>query len=118
MLFLIASGLTLIFGALRVINFAHGSLFMLGAYITFSLTPAAASSNATFWLIMLAGRRRRRGREHHHGGLFFRPIYRRPLLTQLLVTFAFVLIIAGIVREVWGPQAILTTRRRSSRAPS
>ena len=107
-LFLIASGLTLIFGALRVINFAHGSLYMLGAYITFSLTPADGMNNATFWLVMLGAALVVAAGSSIMEVFFFRPIYRRPLLTQLLVTFAFVLIIAGIVREVWGPQSILT----------
>jgi branched-subunit amino acid ABC-type transport system permease component len=107
-LFLIASGLTLIFGALRVINFAHGSLYMLGAYITFSLTPVDGMNNATFWLIMLGAALVVAAGSIIMEVFFFRPIYRRPLLTQLLVTFAFVLIIAGIVREFWGPQSILT----------
>ena len=107
-LFLIASGLTLVFGALRVINFAHGSLYMIGAYVVTTLTPASGLKNGTFWLIFLAG-----ALIVAAGGLFmevffFRPIYRRPLLTQLLVTFAFVLIVAGIVRKFWGPQSFTT----------
>lgn len=103
-LFLVASGLTLIFGALRVINFAHGSLYAIGAYLAFSLGNEIGFGNATFWVVLFLS------------GLivavigaflevaFFRPIYRRPLLTQLLVTFAFVLIIAGVIRSVWGAQ--------------
>jgi branched-subunit amino acid ABC-type transport system permease component len=103
-LFLVASGLTLIFGALRVINFAHGSLYAIGAYIAFSLGNEIGFGNVTFWVVLLAC-----GLAVAAGGaflevLFFRPIYGRPLLTQLLVTFAFVLIIAGIIRAVWGAQ--------------
>jgi branched-subunit amino acid ABC-type transport system permease component len=104
LLFLIASGLTLVFGALRVINFAHGSLYMIGAYVTASLAPAAGFSNATFWLYFLAAALVVAAGGFVMEVVFFRPIYRRPLLTQLLVTFAFVLIIQGIVREIWGPQ--------------
>jgi branched-chain amino acid transport system permease protein len=104
LLFLIASGLTLVFGALRVINFAHGSMYMLGAYLVVTLAPEIGFSNGLFWIpIVLAGL------GIAVAGIFlevffFRPIYGRPLLTQLLVTFAFVLIIAGIVRKQWGAQ--------------
>ena len=101
-LFLIASGLTLIFGALRVVNFAHGSLFILGGYLAISMTPYIGFGNATFWIVMVLA-----GFGIALAGIFlevffFRPIYNRPLLVQLLVTFAFVLIIAGIARWVWG----------------
>jgi branched-subunit amino acid ABC-type transport system permease component len=103
-LFLIASGLTLIFGALRVVNFAHGSLYMIGAYIAVTVTPTIGFGNGTFWAVFIVS-----ALVVSAGGLFmevffFRPIYRRPLLTQLLVTFAFVLIIAGVVRKMWGAQ--------------
>ena len=54
LLFLIASGLTLTFGVIRIVNFAHGSLYMLGAYVVVWLTPADGLSNATFWLVFLA----------------------------------------------------------------
>jgi branched-subunit amino acid ABC-type transport system permease component len=101
-LFLVSAGLTLVFGALRVINFAHGSMTMLGAFVGISLIPAIGFGNATFWIVLILA-----GLVIAAGGLFmevlfFRPIYNRPLLAQLLVTFAFVLIIAGIQREVWG----------------
>lgn len=101
-LFLVSAGLTLVFGALRVINFAHGSLTMIGAYVTISLAAWLGFSNAIFWVVLLLA-----ALVVAAGGLFmevafFRPIYRRPLLTQLLVTFAFVLIIAGVIRKVYG----------------
>ena len=108
-LFLVASGLTLIFGALRVVNFAHGALYTLGAYITFSLSSSIGFGNVTFWItIILAGLC-----VAAIGVLlevfFFRPIYGRTLLTQLLVTFSFVLIFQGIIREVWGATGESTT---------
>ncbi len=103
-LFLIASGLTLIFGALRVVNFAHGSLYMLGAYAAFEFGNAIGTGNVTFWVVLLLS-----GVAVALLGavvevLVFRPIYRRPLLTQLLVTFALVLVIAGVQRRIWGAQ--------------
>ena len=101
-LFLVSAGLTLVFGALRVINFAHGSLTMIGAYVTISLAAWLGFSNAIFWIVLVLA-----ALVVGAGGMFmeiafFRPIYRRPLLTQLLVTFAFVLIIAGVMRKVYG----------------
>ena len=101
-LFLIASGLTLIFGALRVVNFAHGSLYLLGAYIATTLMPSIGFGNGTFWIVIILVGLIIAGVGVPLEVFFFRPIYGRPLLAQLLVTFAFVLIIAGIVRKVWG----------------
>ncbi len=102
LLFLIASGLTLIFGALRVINFAHGSLYMLGAYITVWLTPAGGLENVWFWLVFLAA-----ALLVGAGGAvlevaLFRPIYDRSLLVQFLVTFSIIFVVAGILREFFG----------------
>lgn len=103
-LFLIASGLTLIFGALRVVNFAHGSLYAIGAYVAVTLGDELGFGNVTFWLVLLLTALLVAAGGAVMEILFFRPIYRRPLLTQLLVTFAFVLIIAGIIRRTWGAQ--------------
>lgn len=103
-LFLIASGLTLIFGALRVVNFAHGSLYALGAYFAVALGEQIGFGNVTFWIVLVLSGVLVAGLGASLEMLFFRPIYRRPLLTQLLVTFAFVLIISGIIRYVWGAQ--------------
>jgi branched-subunit amino acid ABC-type transport system permease component len=107
-LFLVASGLTLIFGALRVINFAHGVLYLLGAYLTISITPLIGFGNGTFWIIAILAALSVAGCSVILEVGFFRPIYRRPLLTQLLVTFAFVLILAGIFRNFWDPTVTST----------
>src|SRR5262249_15150146 len=52
-LFLIASGLSLIFGVLRVLNFAHGSFYMIGAYLAWQLVRAIAPMSEGFWLAAL-----------------------------------------------------------------
>jgi branched-subunit amino acid ABC-type transport system permease component len=107
-LFLVASGLTLIFGALRVINFAHGSLYMVGAYLAITFSSIIGFGNYTFFatvlvaslcvaLIGLVGE-----------VLFLRRIYPRSVLSQLIVTFAFVLIIGGAMRVFYGTEAKLT----------
>ena len=103
-LFLIASGLSLIFGVTRTINFAHGSLYMLAAYLTVTLGsvlplgpvgPYAAMLLAPLGVALL-------------GGLielaFLRRVYRAPELYQLLLTFALVLIIGDGVRLFWGAE--------------
>jgi branched-chain amino acid transport system permease protein len=102
-LFLIASGLTLIFGALRVINFAHGGLFLIGAYLTYSFQNQLGFSNWTFWVVILLA-----SAAVALCGLglevgFFRPIYKRSVLTQLLVAFGFAFVITGLIRlEITG----------------
>jgi branched-chain amino acid transport system permease protein len=101
-LFLVASGLTLIFGVTRIVNFAHGSFYMLAAYLTYSLADALPLGGAAFYvaalvaalLVALAG------------GLFevtlLRRVYRAPELYQLLLTFALVLVVADAVHFIWG----------------
>jgi branched-subunit amino acid ABC-type transport system permease component len=101
-LFLVSAGLTLVFGALRVVNFAHGSMTMLGAFVGISLIPSIGFGNSTFWIVLLLAGIIIAAGSAFMEVLFFRPIYNRPLLAQLLVTFSFVLIIAGVQREVWG----------------
>ncbi|MGB7542103.1 MAG: branched-chain amino acid ABC transporter permease [Burkholderiales bacterium] len=102
LLFLISAGLSLIFGVLRILNFAHGALFMLGAFIAVSVTGlvpdnaagfAAALIGATAALAVL-------GIAIETGLL--RRIYRAPHEFQLLVTFALVFIIGDAAKLIWG----------------
>ncbi|GAB5469583.1 MAG: branched-chain amino acid ABC transporter permease [Rhodospirillales bacterium] len=100
LLFLVASGVTLIFGVLHVINFAHGSFYMLGAY--FAFTIYAASGN--YFLAVLVGALG----AGLCGILFERVIisrvYGQNLLMQLLVCYAFILIMDDTVKIIWGPE--------------
>jgi branched-chain amino acid transport system permease protein len=101
-LFLIASGLTLIFGVTRIVNFAHGSFYMVAAYLTYSLVGALPLGPAGFYVgAFLAA-----GLVALLGGLvevaLLRRVYRAPELYQLLLTFALVLVVADAVRFVWG----------------
>lgn len=107
-LFLVASGLTLIFGALRIVNFAHGGLYMIGAFISITFANHIGFGNSTFWIVLLLS-----GIAVAVIGvvmevLVLRRIYRQPVLTQLIVTFAFVLIITGVVKWIYGSSAIQT----------
>lgn len=99
-IWLVASGLTLIFGVLGVLNFAHGSLYMLGAYFAFTFVEHFDSS---FWLgVLLAS-----VLVAVLGGImerfFLRFVYELEVVYQLLLTFAFVLILDDGVKVIWGP---------------
>jgi len=98
LLFLVAAGLTLIFGVLRVINFAHGSFYMLGAYIalsayrfTDSYLFAALIAGIGVGLFSLIFER-----------FFMRRVYNADVLLQLLVCYAFILILDDAVKIIWG----------------
>jgi branched-chain amino acid transport system permease protein len=108
-LFFVAAGLSLIFGVSRIINIAHGSLYMLGTYIAYSFATTIGGALG-FW-----------------GGIvatavivgvigmlievvLLRRIYRAPELFQLLATFALVLIINDATLSIWGPEDLLGPR--------
>jgi len=111
-LFLVSAGLTLIFGVTRVVNFAHGALYMLGAYLATTLTAALPATPAAFF-----------------GGLtlaalavaivgivietvVLRRIYAAPEIFQLLATFGVALIVQDVALAAWGPE-----ERFAPRAP-
>jgi branched-subunit amino acid ABC-type transport system permease component len=98
LLFLLSVGLTLIFGMLDIVNLAHGSFYMLGAYAGLSLIAATGS----FWLAVAAA--------PLVVGLIgalverscLRPLYRRPALDQVLLTFGFIYLFEDLVKWIWG----------------
>ena len=102
-LFIIASGLSLVFGVLRVINFAHGSLYMIGAFLAYSLSTLFTDFTiGPFLLLMILVPL---GVGLIGLGLevtLFRRIYRKEHLLQLLLTYALVLILDDLVRVIWG----------------
>ena len=102
MLFLLAAGLTLVFGIMDMINLAHGSLYMVGAY----LIATVAAATDSFWLGLGAG---------VAGAALFgvllevsilRRLYERDHLSQVLGTFAILLMCNETVRLIWGAQPI------------
>ena len=102
MLFLLAAGLTLVFGIMDMINLAHGSLYMVGAYLIASVTQASGS----FWLGLLGGMA---GTVVLGALLEFtvlRRLYQRDHLSQVLGTFAILLMSNEAVRMVWGSQPV------------
>lgn len=102
LLFLISAGLALIFGVLRILNFAHGALFMLGAFIALSLSALLPESAGSFLaaLIGAAAGLALIGIAIETGLL--RRIYRAPHEFQLLVTFALVFILGDAAKLIWG----------------
>ncbi len=108
-LFLLAAGLTLIFGVTRIVNFAHGSLMMLGAYLAYSLT-AALGGGAGYWLAVLLAALLVAALGALLESQLLRHLYRAAELLQLLATFAVVLIVKDVVLAVWGPEDLLGPR--------
>ena len=109
-LFLIASGLSLVFGVMRVLNFAHGSFYMIGAYLAWQavawLTPMAgsfwpAALMAALGVAVLGGVIER---------VLLRHLYGREELYQLLLTYALVLILGDAAKVIWGTQQLSVSR--------
>ncbi|MGA8550687.1 MAG: branched-chain amino acid ABC transporter permease [Stellaceae bacterium] len=101
-LFLIASGLSLVFGVMRVLNFAHGSFYMLGAYLAWQAMQWLQPVGEAFWaaaifaalgIAVLGGIVER---------LLLRHLYGRDELYQLLLTYALVLIFGDVAKYIWG----------------
>ncbi|HLR13220.1 MAG TPA: ABC transporter permease [Burkholderiaceae bacterium] len=104
-LFLVAVGLSLIFGVTRIVNFAHGSLYMLGVYLAVSLVGQfGADSVPGFWLAVLASASLVAVLGVVIEVLLLRRLYHAPELFQLLATFALVLIIGDLTLWWWGPE--------------
>jgi branched-subunit amino acid ABC-type transport system permease component len=99
-LWLVAAGLSLIFGVLRVLNFAHGALYMIGAYLTYAVVRASGGS---FWLGLLVGPVLVALVGWAMEVFFLRRVYRADVAFQLLLTFAFVLVFDDLVKLVFGP---------------
>ncbi|MDG1130307.1 MAG: ABC transporter permease [Paracoccaceae bacterium] len=108
-LFMVASGLSLIFGVTRIVNFAHGSFYMLGAYVGYSLMQVLPGAVGFWTSILLAG---------VIVGLIgviveicvLRPVYRAPELFQLVATFGVILVIQDLTLMTWGAEDVLGPR--------
>jgi branched-chain amino acid transport system permease protein len=112
-LFLVAAGLTLIFGVTRVVNFAHGSFFMAGAYIAYDVGRVLAGAHGAatgFWggalvaaiVVGLAGALIE--------ALLLKRLYPAPELLQLTATFGVVLVVRDAALAAWGPEDRLGPR--------
>jgi len=109
-LFLVSAGLSLIFGVTRIVNFAHGSLMMLGAYIAYSMIARIDGGILGYWTAVvlaalgvgLVGVIIER--------LLLRRLYGAPEMLQLIATFGIVLIVKDVVLSIWGAEDLLGPR--------
>jgi branched-chain amino acid transport system permease protein len=109
-LFLVAAGLTLIFGVTRVVNFAHGSLYMLGAYLAYTLAAALGRGPLGFWGAVLVAALAVAAIGAAIEALILKRIYAAPELLQLAATFGVVLIVRDVALALWGPEDLLGPR--------
>lgn len=102
LIFLLAIGLTLIFGVAKIVNFAHGLFYTLAAFLFFTLANRLRSVTGSFWLALLviplivaliAGLMER---------FLIRPIYKREPIEQILLTYGLAIIISNLVLIIWG----------------
>jgi branched-chain amino acid transport system permease protein len=109
-LFLVASGLSIIFGVTRIVNFAHGSFYMLGAYVGYTLVRAMGGTALGFWgavllaaiVVGLAGVAME--------VLLLRRIYQAPELFQLIATFGVILVVQDVTLWIWGAEDLVGPR--------
>lgn len=99
LLFLVAAGLTLIFGVLKVVNFAHGTFYMLGGYVAYS--TLAVTESFTLAVLAAAAAMAVFGVAFERG--LIARVYGSNVLMQLLICYAVVLIFDDVVKIVWGP---------------
>jgi branched-chain amino acid transport system permease protein len=109
-LFLVAAGLSLIFGVTRVVNFAHGSLYLLGIYCAYSLIGAFGVTPLGFWAGVAAAALAVGGFGALLEVAILRRIYRAPELFQLLATFALTLVVKDLALWAWGAEDLLGPR--------
>lgn len=108
-LFLLAVGLSLIFGVMRIVNFAHGTLYMLGSYVAWSLTTRL-SGPLGFWASILLSAIAVGAIGALIEVVLLRRIYQAPELFQLLATFALTLIARDAVLLIWGSEDLVGPR--------
>jgi len=104
LLFIVASGLTIVFGVLRVINFAHGSLYMLGAFTAYTVATVIGRGPMGFWLALLLAPLVVALLSLAIERCFLRLLYKREHLMQMLLTYSLVLIFGDAVKMIWGAQ--------------
>lgn len=105
-LFLIAGGLSLIYGVMRIVNLAHGNLYAFGAYVTawaVGLAVARGAPTPLLYLVLPAGALAAALLGAVLEPTLLRPFYKRAEEYQLLVTFGLLMILEDVMRFLWGP---------------
>ena len=113
LLFMMSAGLSLTFGLMNVVNLAHGSFFMIGSFVAFSL----AQWSGNFWFALAVGWVPAVAAAVLMERVFIRPMYSRPHLDQVLLTFGFIFVFGDICKFFWGPD-ICNIAPGHARAPT
>ncbi|MFZ5867796.1 MAG: branched-chain amino acid ABC transporter permease [Thermodesulfobacteriota bacterium] len=103
-LFVMASGLTLVFGVMRVINFAHGSFYMLAAYLAFSLTQVLQATGWGFWVALVVVPLATAAVGGFVEVVLLRRIYAKEHLLQILLTYALIFVFNDTIKLLWGAE--------------
>lgn len=102
LLFIVAAGLTFVFGVLHVINFAHGALYMLSAYLGYSVCHWFGDTPGSYWLALILAPLATGIIGAGIEIALLRPMYKREHLMQLLLTYSLALVIADLTKFFWG----------------
>lgn len=116
-LFLIAGGLSLIYGVMRILNLAHGNLYALGAFVSAWAIGLATGPNTpsfVFFLLLPVGAIAAAAAGAVIERTLLRPFYKRPEEYQLLMTFGLLMILEDVIRFIWGPAPLTATSVYSS----
>ena len=107
-LFLIACGLSLVYGVMRIVNMAHGNLYAFGAYVAAWVVGLAAGSLhwTLLFVLLLSGALAAAAAGAVLEPLLLRPLYKRAEEYQLLMTFGLLLILEDVMRLLWGPHPL------------
>jgi branched-chain amino acid transport system permease protein len=111
-LFLIAGGLSLIYGVMRIVNLAHGNLYALGAFVTawaIGRAVEAGAPNAVLFALLPVGAIAAAAVGAVIERTLLRPFYKRAEEYQLLLTFGLLMILEDLIRLVWGPNPLTAT---------
>ena len=102
LLFFLGVGLTLIFGIMRIVNFAHGAFYMLGAFVGYS----SAAATGSFWTGLIAGPLVAGAIGSAFEVGLLRRLYKRDASAFLMVTFGLTLVLEELIRLIWGVNAL------------
>ncbi len=110
-LFLIASGLSLVYGVMRIVNMAHGNLYAFGAYVAAWVVGLAATampnaSPVVLFVLLISGAVAAAGVGALLEPTLLRPLYKRAEEYQLLMTFGLLLVLEDVMRLLWGPHPL------------
>ncbi len=106
LIFMVASGLTLVLGVMRVVNFSHGGFFMIGAYLSYELLRGHVQPIWLFVLLLIVASALTAAVGLVSERVLFRRLYKLPEVSSLLGTYALLLILEGAAQLIWGQDPV------------